>query len=523
MNNNQDFNLDTLTSILQTGVIEYKGKKSMKQKHTIKVSTLLFLSLFLFIISSCSSTPSHASSNEEGNNIDYENAPPPITIESSSAINTAVALQQAIREVAKNVSPSVVSIKADIKLSSPGMEEFFNDPFFRFFFGEPPSQQQEQVQQVLGTGFIFHPDGYIITNNHVVENAESILISLLDKREFEATVIGRDPEIDLAVVKIKDEKAFSYVRFGNSDKIEVGDLAIAIGNPFGLAGSLTFGVISAKGRMEVADPQKPYTSYIQTDAPINRGNSGGPLLNIYGQIVGVNTIILSQTGGNIGIGFAIPANIARNSAEQILKHGKVTRGFLGVGIDELDKETAEYLDVEGVIVRTVTPDGPADKAGIKQGDVILTVNTKPILNPQGLIVIIANMAVGEEARLEILRNNKKKTITVRIESRDDFKEEKNPKLNEDHVKWLGLSIGQKLIEMQNGQKKKILYILESERKTGPRDFVFRQGDIIVAINNTEITTLEAFRSFIQQTSSNKEFLIHVVRQGASYLIVIPNE
>ena len=292
---------------------------------------------------------------------------------------------KAFASVAREASPAVVFIKVEKTVTtSPSMGPF-NDDFFKRYFGEPapgqpqnPSPQQKHMLQGQGSGFIISSDGYILTNNHVVGDADKVLVKLLDGREFTAKTIGTDPPTDVAVIKI-DAKNLPILPLGDSGKLEVGEWVLALGNPFGLSHTLTAGIISALGRSRIGIAD--YEDFIQTDAAINPGNSGGPLINLEGQAIGINTAIFSQSGGYMGIGFAIPINLVKEINNQLIEHGSVTRGYLGVTAQELTPELVQSFglkDEKGALVAQVTPDSPAQKAGLKQGDMIVKFNGEPI-------------------------------------------------------------------------------------------------------------------------------------------------
>jgi serine protease Do len=268
-------------------------------------------------------------------------------------------------------------------------------------------------RQSLGSGFVIDSQGIIVTNHHVVNQAEKIVVRL-EKKEFEAQILGSDPATDLAILKIKPSKELPILDFADSSQMQVGDWVIAIGNPFGLSQTVTAGIVSATGRVI---GQGPYDDFIQTDASINPGNSGGPLLNLNGEVIGINTAIFSQTGGNIGIGFAIPSNIAHGITEQLRAHGKVVRGWLGVAIQDLDEDLAKAFslsEMQGALVADVEAGTPADTAGIKRGDVIVDFRGKSVKSAPDLSREVATTEPGTKAAIEIIRKGKKQTLTVKI-------------------------------------------------------------------------------------------------------------
>ena len=316
-------------------------------------------------------------------------------------------------DLAKKAKNSVVNISTVKVIKGRGQAPMpfgpndpFRDFFERFFRDQIPKDFR---QQSLGTGVIIDKEGFILTNNHVVEMADEIKVKLADEREFLAKIIGRDQKTDLALIKIDSDKPLSPLPLGDSDKLEVGEWVVAIGNPFGLGNTVTAGIVSAKYRQI---GQSSYDNYIQTDASINPGNSGGPLLNTAGEVVGINTAIFSQSGGNIGIGFAIPINMAKDLLPQ-LKKGKVVRGWLGVMIQKITPELKQKLDLKdekGALVADVTPGGPAEKAGIQRGDVIISFNGKEIKEMNELPYVVASTPVGKSVNVEVLAKRAEKEL-----------------------------------------------------------------------------------------------------------------
>ncbi len=334
-----------------------------------------------------------------------------------NSVADAVKVQEVFKKVYEINKNSVVFISTEqtVKLQQ---NPFFNDPFFRDFFGPEMKQPKTQKRTGLGTGFIISEDGYICTNYHVVAGVEKVKVKV-DKTNYDASVVGFDERTDLALLKINVKEKLTPVYFGNSDSINVGDWAIAIGNPFGLDKTFTVGIISASARRDL-DLMGDSQTQIQTDASINPGNSGGPLLNIYGEVIGVNRMIYSQSGGNIGIGFAIPINTAKNVLEQLKKHKKIKRGFIGVQIVPLTEDYASELGLKensGALVGQVTEGGPADKGGIITGDVILTVNGKEINNFGDLITEVESSQIGKTLKIEVWRNKSKLTVFITVGER----------------------------------------------------------------------------------------------------------
>ena len=331
------------------------------------------------------------------------------------SIANSSSVPESFADLAEKLSPSVVNISTTtvIEQKSREMPSFppgspFED-FFKQF--EKPGGKKRKAQS-LGSGFIIDKSGYIITNNHVIDNAEKIMVILYDDTSFEATVVGKDPKTDVALLKINPKKTkLSAVKFGDSNKLRVGDWVMAIGNPFGFGGTVTAGIVSARGR----NLSGSYDDYIQTDASINRGNSGGPLFDMNGNVVGINTAIFSQSGGSVGIGFAVSSNLAKQVTDQLKQYGRTKRGWLGVLIQEISKEIADSLgmkSVKGALVSSATEGGPAQKAGVKTGDVILKFNGIDIDTMKELPKVVAGTPVGKSVPLVILRNGK--TIILNV-------------------------------------------------------------------------------------------------------------
>jgi serine protease Do len=335
-----------------------------------------------------------------------------------SGMDVLVQTSLAFTQIAKKATPATVYIKATIvpvQQNVPNPFEGFNDEFFRRFFGQNPFGQQVPQQQLsAGSGFLIRPDGYIVTNFHVVKDATSITATLNDGREYPATLKGSDPRTDLAVLKI-DDKNLPFLTFGDSDDLQIGEWVVAIGNPFGLEASLSSGIVSAKGRQDLGIAT--FEDFIQTDAAINPGNSGGALLNLQGDVIGVNTAIASQSGGYQGIGFSIPSKMAANVVDQIIGGGAVKRAHLGVILQPIDKDLTDAIGLdrqEGILISEIVKDSPAQKAGLLQGDVIISYNDKPVKSANKFRNEIAMMNPGAELKLRILRNNKPMTIAVSL-------------------------------------------------------------------------------------------------------------
>lgn len=356
---------------------------------------------------------------------------PVFTFAADDSVDSLRESSKAFASIAQSVSPSVALIQVEGHAPAAAMNPFgspFGDDFLRRFFGDqlpqgPAPQQQPQQRRTLGqgSGFVFSVDDgvladttYLLTNNHVVENADKITVTFPDGREFEAKVTGTDPKSDVAVVEIKTAD-IPALKLADSSKLDVGEWVVAIGNPFGLSHTLTVGVVSAKGRTSVGI--NDYEDFIQTDAAINPGNSGGPLVNLDGQVVGINTAIFSRSGGYMGIGFAIPSNLAKDIAEQLMATGTVQRGQLGVLIQPVTADIAKSFDIEpgnGALVAQVNPDSPADKGGVKVGDVIVEYAGKPVADIGDFRNRVALTAPGSRQKMTVLRDGKRRQLTVTI-------------------------------------------------------------------------------------------------------------
>ncbi len=323
-----------------------------------------------------------------------------------SATPAATAAASSYRSAAQAAAPAVVSISTS---KAPARNPYANDPWFRFFYGE---QAESQPQTGLGSGVIVSTTGYLLTNHHVIEDADEIEVQLSDGRKAAARVIGTDPETDLAVLKINLDK-LPVITLGDSSQLAVGDVVLAIGNPFGVGQTVTSGIVSALGRNQLGI--NTFENFIQTDAAINPGNSGGALVDAQGRLMGINTAIYSRSGGSMGIGFAIPTSIARSVMEAILRDGKVTRGWIGVEPQELTPELAAYFDTElraGVMITGVLQNGPAAQAGLRPGDVIVDVAGQPVRNVAGLLAAVAALPPGQPAKLEVVRRSTRQQLQV---------------------------------------------------------------------------------------------------------------
>ncbi|MDX2480198.1 MAG: DegQ family serine endoprotease [Desulfuromusa sp.] len=435
---------------------------------------------------------------------------------------------KAFRSVAKQVGPAVVFIQVEkeVKQQNVAGNPFgghpFGDEFLRRFFGQPPQQNPRQQPQKKapkrresgqGSGFIISADGYIMTNNHVVGNADKVTVQLLDGSEYTAKIIGTDPPTDVALIKIDANEKLPFLPLGNSNKLEVGDWVLAFGNPFGLSHTLTAGIVSAKGRSGIG--LTDYENFIQTDAAINPGNSGGPLVNIDGEVVGMNTAIFSRSGGYMGIGFAIPINMAQNIHQQLVKHGGVTRGRLGILIQDLTKDLAESFDIDqrdGILVAQVIKDSPAEQAGLKQGDIILQLNGNKVDKVAKFRNQIAMTRPGTEVDLLVLRDSKKKNIIAAIGKMESDAEGRPVSSNELP------ELGMKLQKMTNDLAEQFGYkgvngvlVVEVEAGSIAAQAGIQRGSVIEEVNRQEVETPDQVKKLIED--SKKKSVLLLVRQG----------
>ena len=411
------------------------------------------------------------------------------------------------------VSPAVVHVKvvSVVKTGVPngGFQWPFGEdspfPGFRF----PPSQPPSGRQLGSGSGFIIRKDGIVLTNNHVVENAKEIKVGLSDGREFPAKVLGTDPKTDLAVLKIDAKTDLPVAQLGDSDALKVGEWVVAIGNPFGLDNTVTAGIVSAKGR---SIGNGPYDQFIQTDAPINPGNSGGPLFNQRGDVIGINTAIFSQSGGNIGIGFAVPINVAKELVPQLETEGHVTRGWLGVSIQKLTPELAESMGVketQGALVAEVTPGSPAAKAGFKTGDLITSYDGKKLVEHGGLPSLVAATPVGTTVPVEVLRDGASKTLEVTVAKLAD--DEVRDSAAPGKARW-GLALRELTPEeraergVEAGQG---VLVTSVEPGSPAEDAGLHAGDIVLQANRKAVASVDALRKEVGKVEEGKHVLLLV--------------
>jgi serine protease Do len=464
----------------------------------------------------------------------------------TNSINTLREMGKAFAQIAGKASPAVVGIKVESKarrqdyptmqspFDSPG-DPFGNDEFFERFFrrqmprSRSPQQRPQPRSTAQGSGFIISADGYILTNNHLVGEAEKVLVKVRDEAEVEAKIIGTDPDSDVAVIKI-DKKNLSFVEFADSDKLEVGEWVLAIGNPFGLSHTVTAGIVSAKGRSGVG--LATYEDFIQTDAAINPGNSGGPLLNLDGKVVGINAAIMSPNAGflggaagNVGIGLAIPINMAKSVYEQLAAGGPVTRGFLGVNIQDLTAETAASLgidkDTKGVVIPDVTADSAADKAGMKPYDVVVEFNGQAVEKARVLQNKVAMLKPGTKVEVVVLRDDKRKTLTVELGERP--KQETASAGKSNTLEQMGITVQDLNGELSErfGYKGLSGVVVTDVDSGSPAALVgIEPGALIMEINRTAVTNVKEFNEAVSKATEEGSIMLLIKQQGFKQLITM---
>lgn len=420
-------------------------------------------------------------------------------------------------DLVKNASPSVVYISTKKIIKQRSFSPFGqNDPLrdlFEQFYGN--RMQRNIPREGLGTGFIIDKEGYILTNNHVVDSVDEIKVTLEDDSVFEAKIVGRDPETDIALIKIDNAKDLKPLALGDSEKMEVGDWVIAIGNPYGLGHTVTAGIVSAKSRDDVIGG--PFDNFIQTDASINPGNSGGPLMNINGEVIGINSAIFSQTGGSVGIGFAIPINMAKDLLP-MLKTGKISKGFLGVGVQDINQDLKEEFNLEdenGALIASVVSEGPSDKAGLKKGDVIILFEGKKVKDRNNLIRLVSATPVGTDAEVVVIRAGKEKTFHVTLDERPG-----SDNLSEDQTSRLNLGLKLETLTPEKAERYRMsetegLLVLDVEYNSPAAEAGLRQGDIILEVDREKILTVEEFNNKLKDYEPGDKILLWVKRQDAS--------
>jgi serine protease Do len=453
-----------------------------------------------------------------------------LPLPASAAKSGTVMVPASFTELAEKARPGVVNIRTVKTMKDGGrvFRHFYGNPFggqrrhpFEDFFRpfEEDDRQRDFKQRSLGSGFIIDEEGYIVTNNHVIEDADQIKVKLYDDKEFDAELVGRDSKTDLALIKIEGAKNLKPLEMGNSDALDVGTWVVAIGSPFGLEQTVTAGIVSAKGRIIGSGP---YDDFIQTDASINPGNSGGPLLNLEGEVMGINTAIVAS---GQGIGFAIPVNLAKGIVAQLKEGGEVTRGWLGVAIQDLTPELAEYYRIEGregVLIAQVFKDDPADKAGLQANDVVTAIDGRAVATGRELSQVIANTKVGKKTDITFVRDGKERTVAVRLTKRDDDKRLAAKPVG-DAQDELGLRVQSITPELarQFGFDAAENGVLVGRVKAGSKadEAGVQTGDIIKEINRQTVNELADYEKLTKKGLKEEGIAMLIKRRNAGYLAV----
>ena len=496
-----------------------------KKKFALSLLSILVIGVFVGLVLS-----SH---------LDIINQLPAKSQISSKSVEILTQLSDAQSEVAAAATPSVVNISTTrvIKSSEEMPLDLFDDPFFRRFFGDEfphPNVPKEHKEQSLGSGVIVSEDGYIITNNHVIEKAQEIKVLLSNKKDYKAKLIGADPKTDIAVIKI-DVKGLTALPWGDSNKLKVGEIVFAIGNPFGLNQTVTRGVISAVGRANVGIAD--YEDFIQTDAAINPGNSGGALVNVRGELIGINTAILSRTGGYQGIGFAVPSSMAKQVMDSLIRYKKVVRGWLGVSIQEVTSDLADEFgvkDLKGALVSSVMKGSPAEKTGIRQGDVILQYNGKLVEDTGHLRNMVSQTPIGTTVKVKLFRKKKEVEVEVVISELPNklaeatLREGEPEENNEGESSALaGLGVRELTPDLARHfgleENEKGVVVVKVDPSGRLFEAGIRPGDILLQINQRNISSLDEYKIIIQKIKAKERLLLLIRRKGQDLFVTVRPE
>ncbi len=457
-------------------------------------------------------------------------APGPVAPRAVAEGRTVGASADSYAPLVDQIAPAVVTVTSErrVQLTSSQLPD---DPLLRQFFGDQFRGRQmprERREGGLGSGVIVRADGYILTNNHVVDAADHVKVEMTDGRSFDAKVVGTDAPSDLAVLKI-DGSNLHTLPLADSEKVRVGDVVLALGNPLGIGQTVTMGIVSAKGRATAVGPANDsYQDFIQTDAPINEGNSGGALVNTQGELIGINSQILSPSGGNIGIGFAIPANMAHNVMTQLIDHGNVRRGLLGVSVQALTPDIARSLHLDnahGVLVNSITAGGAAEKAGLQRGDVITSVNGNPVKDTNSLRNEVSEMMPGTDVKVALLRDGKEQTVAVRLGEAQGSRAQREDGHRSGSSNGYGLSVEPLTRETARQLGVGIstgLVVTAVEPSSRASDAGLREGDVIEEVDGAKVTTSDALRSGLSKAAGTPALLLVHRGEATFYLTVERN-
>lgn len=439
-----------------------------------------------------------------------------------------ISFEEGFAPVVQAVLPSVVTVTSTrvIRTELPDIP-FFNDPFFRRFFGGEPEIPEERRERGLGSGVVVSSDGHILTNNHVVASATEVLVMVDGDEEYTARILGTDPATDVAVLRVERAQNLKPISFGDSNDVRIGEFVLAIGNPFGVGQTVTMGIVSATGRGELGITG--YEDFIQTDAAINPGNSGGALVDDTGRLVGINTAILSRSAGNVGIGFAVPVNMARAVMDQIIKQGRVIRGYLGVGIQDLTPAIRKALNISeerGALVSSIEEGGPAAKAGLQRGDVILSLNGEAVEDSRDLSFRIASLSPGTTVRLEVIRDGRRREISAILTERPGAEEEERPQPAEPDSPSSALGIQvqdltpaiREQLQLPPGTQGALVV---GVRPGSPaQEAGLARGDVIQEVNRRPIRNIRELRNALSEAAADEPLLLLINRGGNTIYVAV---
>ena len=460
------------------------------------------------------------------------NVPPPTPVAIPPPVVTGS--DQNFVRISKAATPAVVNISTTRQGREGGGQHGtpFDDPFFRRFFGDEFFRRfeapRERKERSLGSGVIVDAGGLIVTNNHVVSKADEIKVMLADKREFKAKLVGTDSKTDLALLRV-DADGLHTIPWGDSDALEVGEFVLAVGNPFGLNQTVTMGIVSAIGRASMGIAE--YEDFIQTDAAINPGNSGGALINARGELIGINTAIFSQSGGNMGIGFAVPSAMARSVLEQLMKSGKVVRGWLGVSIQDLSPELAQQFGIsetKGVLVSEVLDGSPAKRGGLDRGDVILEYDRKPIESPSQLRNAVARTGVGKKVTIKYVRDKRMRTVDIAIDEQPKSIAKAGGEEPEEPASPAGLLSDIEVRDMTSDVARRLglsnaergVVIVQVRAGSAAEEAGLKEGDLVLELNRRPVADLRSYESAVSRVAKDQPILLLIKRQGRTLYITL---